>query len=963
MIKTVTTVGVTIALLLGADARLLAQPSASQVAADEAVKREATIIQLRKKLEEAGSTRKKGELEASARLYEEAYTMVQRVGNGIETERAETISSLVAVDLEIAEKAQRRGELSEAAARVKRALTIDPKNAVAQDFKKANDKLVEQQRGRTPSQEVKSRVPEIKEERIATSTLVQDGRLLYEMGKLDEAEKKLKEAFKRDPENKAAAYYLHLLEQGRYNQEARKREITATERVGEVERAWNTEVKRDLLPDANPFARTNLIYTGTGRQRIQHKLDTIKLSEVVYDGITLGEVLKDLDGQVRRRDPDKRGINFIINSYADVPPTQQVAAGVDANGNPLPAPPPAEPLDLHNVVIRLSLRDVTLGHAIDAISKVSDKPIKFSIEEYAVVFTQRSKEEPELFTRIFRVNPNTFIQGLEAVTGQSLGVGSSGGGGGGVGGGGGGGGVGGGGAGGGGGGVVGYARVDVSGVSSSGGLGGGGGGLGGGGGGGGLGGQGGGGIGIEGVTRTNLLQNIQTVVKSFFATAGVNFPIVQTGIGGAGGQAGGGGFGGGGFPGGGGFGAAGGQQQETGKALFYNDRMGVIFARATLTDLDIMDKAIQVLNITPPVISLEAKFVEISQTDTKMLGFDWFLGNTLLNGGRIGAQGGTAPAYNGPSSRANPSGIFPGYGPGVEPLPQVQGVSTYPPSTSDQLLTGGLRNNTPNAGTPAPALASFTGILTDPQFKMVIRALDQREGVDVLSAPRVTTVSGRQAKIDLTEVKSIVASQNFGGQSSGGGGGGLGGGGGGGGLGGSTGGTGVSASSNFSPQQVPLGPQLDVIPYVDADGYTVEMTIIPTLVQFLGYDDPGPFVPQAQAVAGSSIGTPLVAQLPLPRFRVRQVLTSAIVWDGQTVSLGGLIAEDVTKTKDKVPFLGDIPLLGRLFRSESSQQTKKNLVIFVTPTIIDPAGNRVHLDNQLPYDPKTIPAQTLTPAQ
>jgi type II secretory pathway component GspD/PulD (secretin) len=167
----------------------------------------------------------------------------------------------------------------------------------------------------------------------------------------------------------------------------------------------------------------------------------------------------------------------------------------------------------------------------------------------------------------------------------------------------------------------------------------------------------------------------------------------------------------------------------------------------------------------------------------------------------------------------------------------------------------------------------------------------------------------------------------------------------------------VAPQSNFTPTQVPLGPQLDVIPYVDADGYSVEMTIIPTLVQFLGYDDPGPFVPQAQAVAGSTIGTPLTATLPLPKFRVRQVLTSAIVWDGQTVMLGGLIAEDVSKQKDKVPILGDLPFLGRLFRSESSQTTKKNLVIFVTPTIIDPAGNRVHVDSNLPYDPSLIPPQ------
>ena len=54
-----------------------------------------------------------------------------------------------------------------------------------------------------------------------------------------------------------------------------------------------------------------------------------------------------------------------------------------------------------------------------------------------------------------------------------------------------------------------------------------------------------------------------------------------------------------------------------------------------------------------------------------------------------------------------------------------------------------------------------------------------------------------------------------------------------------------------------------------------------------------------------------------------------------------MISEDVAKHKDKVPVLGDIPFVGRLFRSESNFTEKKNLAIFVTPTIIDPAGNRI----------------------
>ncbi|MDB6040225.1 MAG: type and secretion system protein [Verrucomicrobiales bacterium] len=151
--------------------------------------------------------------------------------------------------------------------------------------------------------------------------------------------------------------------------------------------------------------------------------------------------------------------------------------------------------------------------------------------------------------------------------------------------------------------------------------------------------------------------------------------------------------------------------------------------------------------------------------------------------------------------------------------------------------------------------------------------------------------------------------------------------------------------------QIPFGPVLDVIPYVSADGYSIQMSIVPTLTEFLGYDTENSR--QFQTVIGNTPTQPT----PLPGFRVRQITTSAIVWDGQTVVLGGLIAENVTKTKDKVPVLGDIPLLGRLFRSESSSSTKKNLVVFVTPVIIDPAGNRVHTPDNLPYDPNTVPEQ------
>ncbi len=179
-------------------------------------------------------------------------------------------------------------------------------------------------------------------------------------------------------------------------------------------------------------------------------------------------------------------------------------------------------------------------------------------------------------------------------------------------------------------------------------------------------------------------------------------------------------------------------------------------------------------------------------------------------------------------------------------------------------------------------------------------------------------------------------------------------------------GTTVSATPNsaISPntQQFEIGPTLDVVPYVLSDGYTVNLTLIPQVLQFLQYD-PVPTVPGYTPTVSTSSGG--VSSLPtvLPHFTVRSIITTVNIWDNQTVVLGGLISSSINTTKDKVPFLGDLPLVGRLFQSQSKTMSKKNLMIFVTATIVDPAGNRVHSDDELPFNPLTIPAQPVVEGQ
>jgi len=153
-------------------------------------------------------------------------------------------------------------------------------------------------------------------------------------------------------------------------------------------------------------------------------------------------------------------------------------------------------------------------------------------------------------------------------------------------------------------------------------------------------------------------------------------------------------------------------------------------------------------------------------------------------------------------------------------------------------------------------------------------------------------------------------------------------------------------------QQIETGPVLDVVPDVLADGYTINLTLIPSLIEFSGYQTP----PSLGAFSSTGLNVVLLPTA-LPEFSVREVTTTVNVWDGQTVVLGGLIQDRVFETKDQVPVLGDVPIIGRLFQSQTKTDDKLNLMIFVTATMIDPAGNRVHSEDELPFAQNNTPTQ------
>ena len=701
--------------------------SPMDMAVTEAVLRQANTIVLRQKLVDAKSAAARGDLVTAAKFYQEAYTLVQQVGSGIDVEKAQTISGLASTRLTLARRAQSQGDLHEADTEVNQVLKVDPQNTAALAFKRQNDQMLAAMKGKMPDKATLQEVPYIVTNQIEAGTLVRDGKLLYEMGKLEEAETKLSQALENDPDNVGAYYYLNLIKQARYSRAAFQHTVDTQSRMAQVEKKWVQPTPRNPLPTPNPYAETNLTYTGPGRGVIENKLNRIRLDNISFDGLPLSEVVRQLSERARLSDPEKEGINFLINPNPDV---SGAAAGSGASGgvgaaatlNPatgLPEAPSAaaggEMTPVDQVMIKLNLTHVRLADVLDALVMVADHPIKYSILDYGIVFASKGAETPQLYMRTFKVDPNTFYSGLESVSSASFGaVNSSGGTGGG---------------GGGGGGSQNFSSV-IAVVNASPGAAGfrntgtGGGGGGGGGaqgaanplsaagaaGGGAAAGQGG----LRSITTVNLASDVSVVARSFFTTLGVNM------------------------------------DSPPGKSVFFNDRLGLLFVRATLSDLDTIERAIQALNQVAPQVHIKSRFIEVLQDDQSALGFDWYLGN-FINGSVV-ANGGSAPSLNVPVSTANPLGAFPG-----------NSLSSLIPSSSgDQVISGpgqtipALRNSL-----NAPALATITGILTDPNFRVVLHALSQRSGTETLAEPEVVTTSGRQTQMRATRVIQIITGFSF----------------------------------------------------------------------------------------------------------------------------------------------------------------------------------------------------------
>src|SRR5438445_7911591 len=762
--------------------------------------------------------------------------------------------------------------------------------------------------------------------------LLADADGYYDSARYDLAFKKYEQVLALDPYNTAARRGQEKIDNAKYHYGEDAYNETRGRQLSDVQKGWQQPLRQYGATARETFNSVSANLSDTAR--ITRKLNTIIIPRVEFQDASLREAIDFLRQQAVANDTSpegEKGVNIVLRSRRlgeispsvapAVPAPPPAAAGSPAVEAPVatPARPAAEAPGVvapENARITISLNEIPLGEALRYIA--NQAALKVKVEPHAVLLIPLTEQSDELITKTYQVPPEFFGGPLDvgyylgtAGGGQILGQtgGST---------------------------AAGAAGAPVaSGVLEKNAL------------------------RFESETRNRLPPGTSGTTgqaQAVETTASTRQQLLN-------------------------------DRQLVGRAdaKVYLESMGVIFPRGssatffphngtlvvhnTADNLDMVDALVEQANASgPKQVEIEAKFIEITQTNLKELGFDWLLGPFNIGNHKLFGSGGTSgtgtavnsanfpvldangnPVGNGGTTFTNSNGT--GIGGGPVTAGNRSGTFGISATALDALLAGGT-----GGMSVAPAIFGLAGVFTDPQFQVVIRALNQKKGVDLLSAPKVTTKSGQRAIIEIVrefrypsdctppQVPSIGTTTTTGSQVVP---------------------VVVTPTTPKDWQTRNTGVTLEVEPVVGADGATIDLNLVPQVVEFEGFINYGSPI---NAIGVNTIGGAISTSVPVvltqnvinqPVFSTRKVTTSVSVYDGQTVVLGGLMREDVQKVEDKTPIIGDIPFVGRAFRTNTEQHTKKNLVIFVTAKIVTPAGLPVNEEEEeglLPPELPEVPA-------
>lgn len=238
---------------------------------------------------------------------------------------------------------------------------------------------------------------------------------------------------------------------------------------------------------------------------------------------------------------------------------------------------------------------------------------------------------------------------------------------------------------------------------------------------------------------------------------------------------------------------------------------------------------------------------------------------------------------------------------------------------------------------PADALAGVTlyqtnasgqimGFLTDTQTRALLKRWQKLPGAETLAEPEVVTTSGRQTRMKATQFSTVITDIKLPARTP-------------------PGVTGADATNYLATETMEFGPQFDVVPYVLSDGYTINLFMTAFLKEFLGYDDHG----RTNEVTVYLNGQRSLTGTPMPLTRQREMSALVNLWDNQTVILAHL---PVT-----LPQTADEFVAGKQKILPPANADKKQLVVLVTATLVDPAGNRLHDEADMPFAQNGPPPQ------
>ncbi len=321
-------------------------------------------------------------------------------------------------------------------------------------------------------------------------------------------------------------------------------------------------------------------------------------------------------------------------------------------------------------------------------------------------------------------------------------------------------------------------------------------------------------------------------------------------------------------------------QIQSGVAPQFDSRTNTVFYRENRSNMEKVTDFLKSIDRPTQQVMIEARLVEVTANPKQSYGINW----AGVVGGATNAKtfryGGSDPA-EAPSYQIVDGDLI------VTPGKPAQGVFDE--------ASGGLKGrdffrNGLTAGGFGDALAGQFAILSLPQLSATLRLLNEDADAEFLAHPRVVTANNQKAEIKITRSQP-VPQLNFNEQ------------------------TAQAVFSGFQDKE--FGNTLIVTPSINKDDF-VTLQVKPEISNKVG--------DATFTFGGAVVSSPVIDK--------RTLDSNVLIKSGDTLAIGGLLQDEQTKARTKVPVMGDIPILGYLFQERMNQRTKRNLLVFVTPTVI-----------------------------